>query len=100
RDVDGNVYVDLTSGFGVAFVGHRHPAVVAAASAQAARLPHAMGDAWPDATRVRLLEALAEVAPFGLEVAIRGLSGSDAIEAAVKTATLATGRPGVLAFEA
>ncbi|NJL27642.1 MAG: aminotransferase class III-fold pyridoxal phosphate-dependent enzyme, partial [Thermoanaerobaculia bacterium] len=29
-DVDGNRYVDLTSGFGVALIGHRHPAVVAA----------------------------------------------------------------------
>jgi len=100
RDVDGNVYVDLTAGFGVAFVGHRHPAVVAAAQAQAARLPHAMGDAWPDATRIRLLEALAAVAPPGLDVAILGLSGSDAVEAAVKTGVLATGRPGVLAFGA
>ena len=32
RDLDDNVFVDLTSGFGVASVGHRHPAVVAAAT--------------------------------------------------------------------
>ena len=99
RDVDGNVYVDLTSGFGVAFVGHRNPAVVAAAAAQGARLPHAMGDAWPDDTRIRLLERLAGVTPAGLDVAILGLSGSDAVEAAVKTAILATKRSGVLAFD-
>ncbi len=98
RDVDGNVLVDLTSGFGVALVGHRHPAVVAAATAQMGRLLHAMGDAWPDATRIRLLEALAAAAPGALDVAILGLSGSDAIDAAVKTARLATGRRGVLAF--
>ena len=30
RDVDGNTLVDLTSGFGVASIGHRHPAVVKA----------------------------------------------------------------------
>ncbi|MGB6002657.1 MAG: aminotransferase class III-fold pyridoxal phosphate-dependent enzyme, partial [Thermoanaerobaculia bacterium] len=29
-DVDGNRFLDLTSGFGVAAVGHRHPRVVAA----------------------------------------------------------------------
>src|SRR5262245_57498977 len=29
-DVDGNRYLDLTSGFGVAAIGHRHPRVVAA----------------------------------------------------------------------
>ena len=47
-DVDGNVYVDLTAGFGVMAVGHRHPAVVAAVQAQAGRLLHAMGDAFPE----------------------------------------------------
>lgn len=98
-DVDDNIFVDLTSGFGVALVGHRHPAVVAAATTQAERLVHAMGDAWPDATRIALLERLAGIAPIGLEVSMLGLSGSDAIDAATKTALLATGRPGVLAFE-
>lgn len=99
RDVDGNVFVDLTSGFGVALVGHRHPAVVAAAAEQAGRLVHAMGDAWPDRARVALLERLAAIAPGDLEVSLLGLSGSDAVDAAVKTAVLATGRPGVVAFD-
>ena len=98
-DVDGNVFVDLTAGFGVALVGHRHPAVVAAAQAQSARLIHAMGDAWPDAQRVDLLERLAAVCPGELSVSILGLSGSDAVDAAIKTARLATGRAGVLTFE-
>jgi 4-aminobutyrate aminotransferase/(S)-3-amino-2-methylpropionate transaminase len=97
-DVDGNVYIDWLAGFGVAFVGHRHPEVVAAARAQEDRLLHAMGDAWADTTRITLLEALADIAPEGLTVGILGLSGSDAIDAAVKTAVLATGRPGVVAF--
>ena len=38
RDVDGNVYVDFTAGFGVAAVGHAHPRVVEAVRAQASRL--------------------------------------------------------------
>ncbi|HNH49053.1 MAG TPA: aminotransferase class III-fold pyridoxal phosphate-dependent enzyme, partial [Myxococcota bacterium] len=33
-DVDGNRFVDLCAGFGVASVGHRHPKVVAAGQAQ------------------------------------------------------------------
>jgi 4-aminobutyrate aminotransferase-like enzyme len=97
-DADGNRFVDLTSGFGVALLGHRHPGVVAAAHAQIDRLVHAMGDAFPDRSRVALLERLARVAPAGLEVAILGLSGSDAIDAAVKTAVLATGKTGVVVF--
>ncbi len=99
QDVDGNRFVDLTSAFAVNFLGHRHPSVVQAAKAQSDRLLHAMGDAWPDDTRIRLLERLASLAPSGLEVAILGLSGSDAIEVCVKTALLATGRRGVLTFE-
>ncbi|MEN0061502.1 MAG: aspartate aminotransferase family protein [Myxococcota bacterium] len=99
RDVDGNRFVDWLSGFGVTLVGHRHPTVVAAAQAQADKLPHAMGDAWPDQSRIRLLERLAAFAPDPLSVIVLGLSGSDAIDAAVKTARLATGRAGVLTFE-
>lgn len=97
-DADGNVFVDFTAGFGVAFVGHRHPAVVAAAHAQVERLLHAAGDAWPDVARIRLLARLGEIAPR-TPVAILGLSGADAVDAAVKTAVLATGRHKVVVFE-
>ncbi len=99
RDADGNTFIDLTAGFAVALLGHRHPAIVAAVVEQSSRLLHAMGDAWPDTSRIRLLESLAAIAPPGLDVALLGLSGADAIDATVKTARLATGRPGVLAFE-
>ncbi len=96
-DADGNLLVDLTSGFGAASVGHAHPRVVAAAQAQLERLPHAMGDAYFHPGRVELLEKLAGLT--GLDRAIMGSSGSDSVEAALKTACIATGRDGVLAFE-
>lgn len=99
QDVDGNRFVDTTSGFGVALIGHRHPDVVAAAHAQAERLVHAMGDAYPDVTRIALLQRIAEITPGDLSISILGLSGSDAVDAAIKTAILATGRTGVLTFE-
>lgn len=95
-DADGNVLVDLCAGFGVASVGHRHPEVVAAGQAQLGRLPHAMGDAFPDVRRVELMEALCD--RTGMDRVILGLSGSDAVEAAVKTARLATGRSRFVAF--
>ena len=97
-DVDGNVFVDLCGGFAVALLGHRHPEVVAAARAQSERLLHAMGDAFPDAQRIALLDELAEACPGELSVSILGLSGADAVDGAVKTALLATGRTGVLSF--
>ena len=97
EDEDGNRFVDFTSGFGVASVGHAHPRVVSAGQDQLGRLPHAMGDAFPDAQRILLLERLSEWT--GLEHGILGSSGSDAVEAALKTARIATGRDKVLAFE-
>jgi len=99
-DVDENRYVDLTSAFGVANVGHAHPRVVEAVSDQADRLLHAMGDVHPAGVKVALLEELARRFPGGGGGrAVLGSSGSDAVECALKTALLATGRPGVVAFE-
>jgi 4-aminobutyrate aminotransferase/(S)-3-amino-2-methylpropionate transaminase len=99
-DVDGNRYVDLTAGFGVASVGHAHPRVVTAVQQQAGRLLHALGDVHPADVKVALLEALVRRFPGGGPArAVLGSSGSDAVEAALKTAILATGRAGVVAFE-
>lgn len=98
-DVDGNVFVDLTSGFGVAAVGHAHPNVVAAIAEQSTRLVHGLGDLHPSEPKIRLLERLAALAPFEDARVVLGQSGSDAIESALKTAMLHTGRAGVLAFE-
>lgn len=98
-DADGNVYIDTTSAFGVASVGHRNPAVVAAVEAQSRRLLHGMGDYLPPTIRLELATALRTVLPAGLERVLFGLSGSDAVELALKCATVYSGRPGVIAFE-
>jgi 4-aminobutyrate aminotransferase/(S)-3-amino-2-methylpropionate transaminase len=98
RDVDGNVYVDLTAAFAVAGIGHAHPRVVEAIQRQAARLLHGMGDVHPPAVKVELLRALAEAAPGGLARSVLASSGAEAVEAALKTAVMATGKPRVLAF--
>jgi 4-aminobutyrate aminotransferase/(S)-3-amino-2-methylpropionate transaminase len=98
-DADGNRYVDLTSGFGVAFVGHRHPEVVAAVKRQADRLLHALGDMHPSDVKIELLERLCALAPWPQARAMLSLSGADAVTAALKTAVMATGKTGVVAFE-
>lgn len=98
RDVDGNVFIDLTAGFGVSASGHGNPAVGAAVAAQARRLIHAMGDVHPAEAKVALLERLAALAPGDLSVSILSANGSDAVESALKTARLASGRPGIVAF--
>lgn len=99
RDADGNVYVDATSAFGVSLIGHGHPDVVSAAQRQAATLLHAMGDVHPAQAKVELLEALQRAIPQGLGGAVLCTGGSEAVEVALKTALLATGKPGVIAFE-
>jgi 4-aminobutyrate aminotransferase-like enzyme len=99
RDADGNVYLDLTGGFGVAFLGHAHAGVAEALRRQAGRLVHGMGDVHPPALKVQLLERLAELMPWRETRGVLASTGSEAVEIALKTALLATGRPGVLAFE-
>lgn len=99
RDVDGNLYVDLTSGFGVAAVGHRHPKVVAAVRQQAGRLLHGLGDVHGHPLRVELAERLVPLAPVDDPRVFFSISGSEAVEIALKTAIAFTKRGGVLAFE-
>jgi 4-aminobutyrate aminotransferase-like enzyme len=98
-DVDGNRYLDFTSGFGAALVGHRHPRVVSAVATQARRLLHGLGDVHAHPARVALASALASRAPFPDARVYFAVSGADAVEVALQTALLATGRPGVVAFE-
>jgi len=101
RDADGNVYIDLTGAFGVALLGHAASVVTEAVSAQANRLVHGMGDVHPPEVKVRLLEALSRVAQGWRRAprAVLANSGSEAVEIALKTAALASGRFGTLAFE-
>lgn len=98
RDVEGNVYVDLASGFGVAAIGHRHPKVVEAIHTQADRLLHAMGDLFPSREKILLGERIAAATPGDLQHAILGANGSEAVEAAIKSAMIATGKSRVLSF--
>lgn len=98
-DVDGNLYIDLTSGFGVAAVGHRHPRVVEAVREQAGRLLHGLGDVHGHPLRVELAERLVRLAPVDDPQVFFSISGSEAVEIAIKTAVAVTDRRDVLAFE-
>ena len=110
QDEAGRSYLDLTAAFGVAAAGHANPAVVRAGRRQMGELLHAMGDVHPHALKARLARELSRVTferwtrrkgfAGGLETGkvIFGCSGFEAVEAALKTARLATGKPGVLAF--
>ena len=97
-DVDGNRYVDLAAGFGAQLLGHRHPNVQRALVLESERLHQALGDMYPSDAKVALVERLSRLHPDPEARVIVSQSGSDAVTAALKTAMLATGRSGVVAF--
>ncbi len=102
-DTDGKKYLDLTAAFAVATTGHANPRVTKAAQAQLAKLPHAMGDVHPHALKGQLASELSKLTferwKRGRGKTIFCNSGFEAVEAALKTALLATGKKGVIAFE-
>ncbi len=136
-DVDGNRFLDLTAGFGVASVGHNNPRVISAARRQLSQLVHGLGDVCPNELKMQLARELVELTYGRWEQNQRSTlnaqlptskgksvlskiigaprrgarpitntparvlfanSGSESVEAALKTALLATGKPGVIAF--
>ncbi len=98
-DVDGNRYVDLAAGFGALLLGHVPPGIAEALAAQERRMWLALGDVYAAEAKVRLCERLVQLLPEPGARVMLGASGADAVTAALKTAVLATGRAGVLAFE-
>jgi 4-aminobutyrate aminotransferase len=95
---DGERYLDYTSGIGVTNTGHAHPRVVAAIQAQAAKLLHGQQNIVYHEPGLRLYERLRHVLPGGPWQAFLSNSGAEAVEAAVKLARAATGRPAIIAF--
>lgn len=98
-DVDGAEYIDLVSGFGAVAFGHRHAPLEAAVDAARSRLTLALGDVYASPDKVELCERLAGFLPEPGARVLLGSSGADALTAALKTALLATGKPGVVAFD-
>lgn len=98
-DTDGNRYVDFAAGFGALILGHGSAAVVRAVQRQSERLMLALGDVFGSDVKAELVERLAGLYPERGARVILGQSGADAVTAAIKTATLATGRPGLVAFQ-
>ena len=98
-DVEGRRYVDLTAGFGSLVLGHGHAGWSAAVAAQSARLVQGLGDVYASDVKVMLLEELAALHPSPGARVMLAQSGSDAVTIAIKTAMLATGKNGIIAFD-
>ena len=97
-DTTGRRHLDFTCGIGVTNTGHCHPAVVAAIQAQAAKLLHGQINIIYHQPMLDLVAELLTVVPSGLDSFFFSNSGAEAVEAAVKLAKHATGRPNVIVF--
>jgi 4-aminobutyrate aminotransferase len=99
EDVDGNEFLDFSSGIAVVSTGHCHPEVVAAIQKQAGELIHMSGTDFYYENMVTLGERLAKIAPMSGPVRVYyGNSGTEAVEAAMKLARYHTKRQGIIAF--
>ena len=96
---DGQSYLDFTTGIGVTSTGHCHPRVVEAAREQVGKIIHAQYTTVMHQPLLRLTEKLGEVLPPGLDSVFYATSGSEAVEAAVRLARMATGRPNIVVFQ-
>ncbi|HET9347385.1 MAG TPA: aspartate aminotransferase family protein [Candidatus Limnocylindrales bacterium] len=95
---DGERYLDYSAGIGVANTGHAHPRVVAAIQEQAAKIIHSQQNITYHEPGLRLYDRLSRLLPGEGWGAFLSNSGAEAVEASVKLARIATGRPVILGF--
>jgi acetylornithine/N-succinyldiaminopimelate aminotransferase len=96
EDAGGNRYLDCVGGIAVVGLGHSHPAVLAAAEEQLQELWHVSNLYWSEPMQA-LAGRLSD--RFGGARAFFCNSGAEAIEAGIKWARKATGRPGIVSLE-
>jgi 4-aminobutyrate aminotransferase len=97
-DVDGNRYIELTSGIAVCSTGHSHPKVVEAIKRQSDKFLHISSDYYHPIW-IEFAERLAQIAPFKEPAKIfLGNSGTEAVEAAIKLARIHSGRQQFIGF--
>ena len=95
RDVDGNEYVDYVGSWGPMIAGHKHPAVIAAVTAQ---IQHGLGYGAPTEIETLLASRVCELVP-GIERVRMVNSGTEAAMSAIRLARGITGRSKIVKFE-
>jgi len=94
-DDTGRAYVDLGATHGVGNLGSSPPEVVRAIEAQAKELVY-LGSGYANPVRTQFIERLLSVLPGSFGSVFLSNSGTEAVEAAIKIARSATGRPKVV----
>ena len=95
-DVDGNRYLDFSSGIYVTSLGHCHPKVSEAVAFWAKRLMNCHDFSTP--IKEKLMEKMAEILPKGLGAIQMYSDGSSAVEAGLRAARAITNKHEFLAF--
>lgn len=96
EDVDGNKFIDFSSGVLVTNIGHCHPKYVEEMKAQSEELFNCYDFVTP--WRAMLAKKLVELTPDNLDKAFILTTGSEAIEAAIKLARRYTGKHEIISF--
>lgn len=99
HDTAGKRYLDFSSGIGVTATGHCHPKVVAAAQEQAGKLVHGQYAILMHQPMMALVERLAERMPGDIDSLFFSNAGTEAVEASLRLARQATGRPNIITFQ-
>lgn len=95
RSADGREFIDCVGGYGAYNFGHRHPRIVAAVREQLERMPMS-SKLLLNAQLAALAAELAAITPGELQYTFVSNSGTEAVEAALKLARLASGKPGIV----
>lgn len=96
-DLNGDAYLDFTTGIAVNNVGHCHPKVVEAVQKQVAELMHTSVTTHHK-PYIDVCKKIAEIAPGRLDSCFLANSGAEAVEGAIKMARYVTGRPVIVNF--
>lgn len=94
-DADGNEYIDYVAGYGPMLLGHQPPPVIDAVRGQLAAGVLYGGQHEAEA---ELAERLVRLVPSAERVLLN-VTGSEAVQAALRIARAATGRKGIVKFE-
>lgn len=99
-DTSGREYVDLSASFGSLPLGHNHPEIVACVQEYigSSRLMTGYSDVYASRAKAEFIAYLGTQLPPEFNRVALTVTGSDAVELALKTAAMATGKPGVLVF--
>jgi 4-aminobutyrate aminotransferase-like enzyme len=88
KDVDGNVFIDFSSGAVVTVTGHSHPQVVDAIRTQVERFIHIYD--YGSEVRAEFLDLLAELTPTGIDSFQMFTAGAETVEGGMRLAKAAT----------